>query len=248
MGSKWPGAAILAVATGLILLQCSGNGATHDTASWEAGASSFLKDDRNVGSIGKVIDGQGSLDKSEVNLADLIDRAPTQPNPQQSALLTRLNQERVALAQVAAETDAADATKASLRQDASSAASTSNDRSLTAELTKIANDLLRDVTCDLALQYLDSNEQLSLKSYQRLPRVVADSSRKSLVDYANRTIVQTLGGEVANRWFTRAEYADKIIELARTHTQGLDQLIRGPDWQETRAYYYYARLCLKPPA
>jgi hypothetical protein len=194
--------------------------------------------------------GRAVLDDSTRTLDDLVQNAPDNLNSEQSRIITQITQTKLAIAQARLAIVTADNAAAALPQDAAdvaAAATSQADAQIT--LTDVTRTVLQDVACDIAIDHLSREEkdELEADGQRRLVPDVVEPTAESVMNYADRELARLVGGRYLHQFVAWRQYANSFLEKRDQYIAGVQGVIESPTWTVTRAYYYYARLCLKPP-
>jgi hypothetical protein len=224
------------------------------TAAWIDTVGKAIEDSRGTAQDADaiIVSGRSKIDSALENATKTAKAKPSNPSPEEINVAKKLEQTQTALNQVVAVIEKADATKADLSPSANKAVSvTFTDRGyllVRSKLEEMGRDILYDITCGFAEQYLNPADAMRLRSrYQRIPAHLAEATEKSLQEYVERRLANLVGGPSYGRMLAEIRFADNLLSLASNYTAGLDQQVEFPTWPTTRAYFYYIRLCLRPP-
>jgi hypothetical protein len=193
--------------------------------------------------------GRGAVDDAGNSLDDLARTAPQNRTAEQARLLDQLIQTRAALSLVGVAIGDAGRVAAALPDDAARIASQTARLNITDDLSRMSHRVLEDVLCDAAAALMLPAEQDGLEQagHQRVVPDVVDAAGQSIVNHVFQQLAGFLGGPVARNAVAWQQYADGILEKRNQYVAGMQGLIQSPNWNVTRAYYYYARLCLAIP-
>jgi hypothetical protein len=194
--------------------------------------------------------GPSFLDDSTRTLDDFVRNAPDNPNSEESRILSELLQTKVAVAQAKLAVLSADSTAAALPQDAADvAAAATSQADAQTTLSDVSRIVLEDVACDVAADHLFPKEkdELEAEDQQRVVPDVVEATAESITNFADRELARLVGGTHLHRFVAWQQYADSVLKKRERYVNGVEGFIESPTFKVSRAYYHYARLCLKPP-
>jgi hypothetical protein len=194
--------------------------------------------------------GPSVLDDSTRTLDDLVRNAPDNPNSEESRILAEVLQTKVAVAQAKLAVLSADSTAAALPQDAADvAAAATSQADAQTTLGDVSRIVLEDVACDVAADHLfpEEKDELEAEGQQRVVPDVVEPTAESITNFADRELARLVGGAHLHRFVAWQQYADSVLKKRERYVDGVEGLIESPTLKVSRAYYHYARLCLKPP-
>ncbi len=175
--------------------------------------------------------------------------------------MTRQLDELVAAQQVARQLDAtvavADIQSATVPINARNAArSSTNDPSVSDELTAAGEEIIRDATCDVVGDALLPSEEEAVDGAVRRGEAADDrenvvegaagSFGKAAGEYAARRVAG-LFGRTALGVVAWGRYESSVRETVTKTVADRNDLVATPTGTVTRAYVQYVRICLRPP-
>ena len=247
-----------AIVLGAVVLAagCGGGGGAHQLPEELASGLRQSIDAANVARRDAALSNPGDLRAAADRLARL--RAQAQREGQLTADARALV-DRALIAQTAARdirqtisrADTSAQASDSAANDIAIAATPPSDVLSTVQLEDAARNILPDVTCDVAWAYMTPQEHDDAYAHNErraFPQVVENASIDAIRKYVIETVLAHAAPPIGAA-FKLEQYvsglADKARELAPANLQTLVTLPGGA--QYTRAAYYYARLCLRPP-
>jgi hypothetical protein len=194
--------------------------------------------------------GPSVFDDSTRTLDDLVRNAPDNPSSEEARILAELTQTKLAVAEAKLAVLSADSTAAALPQDAADvAAAATSQADAQTSLGDVSRIVLEDVACDVAADHLfpEEKDKLEAEGRQRVVPDVVQPTAESIINFADREFARLVGGVHLHRFVAWQQYAYSVLEKRERYADAVEGFIESPTLRVSRAYYHYARLCLKPP-
>jgi hypothetical protein len=249
-------ASFLCIGILLVLTACSKG------AKWVEEAQGLLHSQEAKPAIRAWVFGQK---KAVTPLGDILKRAPTTPTAEEAATLQRLRQLAAYDADVSTAGDMLDshvhampqrikfdAMLASVKVDSGIRTKVIN------HLTEHGQDIIKDTACELAWNQMTGEEHSEANSLIASGDATPTNSNQ-LAGVGSKAYAAAVDAIVddAEKAFLKLSYPAKLVDWA-AYAKGLYNkagelqvdgrvTIPHPDGAITRAYVYYARLCLAPP-